>query len=134
MIFTQMVAPLLQLQERVAGSVITPDHPDYDRTRRGWNLSVDQRPALILIPENAQDVAVGVRFAAESGLGVAIQSTGHGIHHPADDNLLIVTSRMNGVQVDTEARTARVEAGVIWEQVLNKTTPQGLAPLLGSSP
>jgi FAD/FMN-containing dehydrogenase len=36
--------------------------------------------------------------------------------------------------VDAEARTARVGAGVIWQQVLDVTTPLGLAPLLGTSP
>jgi FAD/FMN-containing dehydrogenase len=65
---------------------------------------------------------------------VGVQSTGHGVLHPADDNLLIVTSRMVAVQVDVGARTARVEAGVTWRQVLDAITPYGLAALIGSSP
>jgi hypothetical protein len=134
MTFDQTTASIHQLQEQVKGQVLTPEHADYERTRRGWSLSINHYPSLILIPENAQDVVAGVRFASEVGLGVAIQSTGHGIQYPADHALLIVTSRLKGVQIDAEARTARVGAGVVWREVLAQSTPHGLAPLLGSSP
>jgi FAD/FMN-containing dehydrogenase len=63
-----------------------------------------------------------------------VQLTGHGTKYPVDDNLLIVTSRLNTVSVDAQARTARVEGGVIWQQVIDAATPHGLAPLLGTSP
>jgi FAD/FMN-containing dehydrogenase len=60
--------------------------------------------------------------------------TGHGAKYPADDSLLIVTSRLNAGKVDAQARTARVEGGAIWQDVLDAATPHGLAPLLGTSP
>jgi FAD/FMN-containing dehydrogenase len=88
----------------------------------------------MLIAHNAADIAAGIRFAHASGLSIAVQSTGHGMLYPADDSLLIITSRMKAVQVDVAARTARVEAGVIWQEVLDAATPHGLAPLLGSAP
>lgn len=123
-----------RLRQQVSGAVLTGDDSDYDQIRRGWDLTIDHHPALILVPDDAADIAEGVRFARESGLAVAVQSTGHGMLYPADDSLLIVTSRMASVQVDAGTRTARVEAGVIWQQVLDAATPHGLAPLLGSSP
>jgi len=122
------------LRPQVAGDVFIRGDTDYDRLRRGWDLSINQFPALILVPRNVADVAAGVRFAADAGWGVGVQSTGHGTLYPADDQLLIVTSRMAAVQVDVEARTARVEAGASWRQVLDAITPFGLAALLGSSP
>ncbi len=122
------------LQRLISGDVFVRDDLDYERLRRGWDLSINHFPALILVPRNVADVAAGIRFAAESGWGVGVQSTGHGVLYPADDNLLIVTSRMAKIQVDVEARTARVEAGVTWRQVLDAITPFGLAALLGSSP
>ncbi|MBZ0292890.1 MAG: FAD-binding oxidoreductase [Anaerolineae bacterium] len=125
---------IAQLRRQVAGSVLTPDDAAYEQTRLTWNRSTNHYPALILVPRHADDVAAGIHFAREAGLGVAVQSTGHGTQYPADDNLLIVTSQMDSVQVDPEACIAQVEAGVIWQQVLDKTTPHGLAPLLGSSP
>ncbi len=122
------------LKQQVNGSVITPADPAYETTRRGWNLAVDQHPALIIVAESAADVIAAVNFARAQELGVAVQSTGHGVQQPADDHLLIVTSRLKGVQVDAGARTARAGAGVVWEEVIHAAAPHGLAPLLGSSP
>jgi FAD/FMN-containing dehydrogenase len=122
------------LEQRVSGEVFASDGAHYERLRRGWDLSVDQRPTLILAARDAADVAAGVRFAVEKGWGVGVQSTGHGVLYPADDSLLIVTSPMTNVQVDAGARTARVGAGVKWRQVLDAIAPTGLAALMGSSP
>lgn len=129
-----MARSVQRLREQISGDVITRQDPRYDGLRRGWDLTIDHHPALILVPHDAADIAIGIRFARESGLAVAVQATGHGTLYPADGSLLIVTSRMASIQVDAEARTTRVEAGVIWQQVLDAVTPHGLAPLLGSSP
>lgn len=47
---------------------------------------------------------------------------------------MITTRRMTGVSVDVPRRTARVEAGVRWGQVVDEAAKVGLAPLAGSSP
>jgi FAD binding domain len=47
--------------------------------------------------------------------------------------VLINTSRMKGVRVDPETRTARVEAGAKWADVLPEASARGLAGLQGSS-
>jgi hypothetical protein len=44
------------------------------------------------------------------------------------------TERMRQVSIDPATRMARVEAGVIWIDVLEAAAPHGLAPLSGSSP
>ncbi|MQA92320.1 MAG: FAD-binding protein [Gemmatimonas sp.] len=129
-----MASSIQQLYRQVTGDVLSSKDADYDQIRRGWDLTIDHYPKVILVPHDAADIAAGVRFAHESGLAVAVQSTGHGMLYPADDNLLIVTSRMTSIQVDAEARTALVEAGTTWQQVLDTATPHSLAPLLGSSP
>ena len=122
------------LQSRVLGRVLTPGASGYDAARQAWNLTVDQRPAMILVAASAADIAAAVRFAQEAELGVAVQATGHGVSRPADDSLLIVTSEMIGVTVDAANQTARIEAGARWGVVLEATQAHGLAPLLGSSP
>jgi FAD/FMN-containing dehydrogenase len=125
---------LMEFREHVSGAVLTPDDPNYEQARLAWNRTTDQHPAVILIPNTTQDIVAGVQFAREAGLGVGIQSTGHGLHAPSNDNLLIITSRLKQITVDVEKQIIRAEAGVIWKEVLEVVTPHGLAPLLGSSP
>src|SRR5687767_13605489 len=123
---------LHELSAQISGTLLRPGDTEYDEMRQGWNLSINQFPALIVLVNDVQDVMTSVRYANAHNLGVAVQLTGHGAKYPADDDLLIVTKRLNGVHVDAKARTARVESGVIWQQVLEAATPYGLAPLLGT--
>src|SRR5690348_11046439 len=112
MAFSHQSSSVQQLEQQIAGSVLTPDDTHYEGTRRGWNLSIDQHPALIVIAENSEDVVAAVRFARDAGLAISAQSTGHGPQLPADGGLLIVTTRMKAVQINPAERTARAEAGV----------------------
>ncbi len=122
------------LRQQVLGNVLTREDSRYEQTRRGWNLSINQYPAVILVATDAADVAAGIQFASDNQMGIAVQSTGHGLLYPADDNMLIVTTLMSSVSIDPETRTARVGAGAIWGKVLTAAAQYGLAPLLGSSP
>ncbi|MET9415883.1 FAD-binding oxidoreductase [Streptomyces klenkii] len=122
-----------ELRAHVAGPVLLPGEEGFDEELAGFELSVAHRPALIVGATGAADVVAAVRFAAERGLGVAVQATGHGISRPATD-VFVGTRRMTGVRVDPEARTARFEAGVRWEQVIHEAAVHGLAPLNGSAP
>lgn len=125
---------LERLYATVSGQVIVPGDADYDQTRAAWNLSVDQHPAVIVIAADADDIAAALRFAALVDIDVTVQSTGHGVARPANDSLLLITRKLNGVQVDATTQTAWVEAGVKWGAVLEQAQAVGLAPLLGSSP
>ena len=122
------------LQANIQGTVLVQGDAHYDDARRAWNLAVDQHPAVIVVASTPTDIVKAVRFAREENLGIAIQSTGHGVVRPANGGLLIITSRMTNVHVDPDAQTAWVEAGVKWGAVLEKAQAVGLAPLLGSSP
>ena len=125
---------LEQLQSEVKGSVILRPDAGYDAARRGWNLTVDQRPALIVAAKEAGDIAAAVRYARHTGLGIAVQSTGHGVARAADDALLILTTALTDVRIDAATQTAWVGAGAQWGMVLEAAQRHGLAPLLGSSP
>lgn len=124
---------VIDLRRRVDGAVICPGEEGYDAARTGFNLAVDQHPSVIVVAATADDVAEAVRFAAFTDRAVAVQATGHGPALPADDAVLVVTSRLDGVRVDPDERTAYVEAGARWGAVLRPAAEHGLAPLLGSS-
>jgi FAD/FMN-containing dehydrogenase len=98
-----------------------------------FNLAVTHHSAVVVGAAGAEDVVAAVRFATRNGLPVAVQATGHGPVTPADGALLISTSRMRAVTIDPVRRTARVEAGTRWREVIDAAAVHGLAPLCGSS-
>jgi hypothetical protein len=45
-----------ELQQVLTGRLVTPDDPDWEQVRRGWNLSVDQQPAAVVEATGPSDV------------------------------------------------------------------------------
>jgi FAD/FMN-containing dehydrogenase len=115
------------------GDAYLPGEEGYDGARRAFNLNALQHPALVVVAESTADVQAAVRLASDRGLGVGVMATGHGVGVAADGGVLINTSRMRGVSVDPESRTARVEAGALWADVTPEAQAHGLAGLLGST-
>ena len=56
---------------------VKPGEERWDSARAAWNLAVDQRPAMVATPADANEVAAVVKFARENGLRVAVQADGH---------------------------------------------------------
>jgi FAD/FMN-containing dehydrogenase len=124
------------LRSALVGDVFVPGDPGYDQARRAWNLFTDQRPAGVVLAESATDVARAVQFARAHGMRVAPQTTGHGAAplEPLDGAMLLKTARMRRVDIDPAARTARAEAGALWQDVTVPAGEHGLAALAGTSP
>lgn len=131
-----MLDPLKRaaLAAQITGPVLGPEDDGFAEECAPFNLAVAHRPCVVVGAANSTDVQVAVRFAAQRRLPVAVMATGHQATIPADDAVLITTHRMAQVSIDPAARTARVTAGAIWQQVIDAATPYGLAPLNGSSP
>jgi hypothetical protein len=119
-----------------AGRIATAEDSDWDQARAAWNLAADQRPVAVVFAENPDDIAATVRFAAENGLRVAAQGTGHGAAPlaPLEETILLKTERMRGVEVDPDAQTARVEAGVLVLELSEAAGAHGLSSMPGSAP
>jgi hypothetical protein len=122
------------LADQVAGPVLLPGDDEYGAECAIYNLNLVLEPAVAVGVKNAADVQAAVRFAEQQELPVAVKATGHQVVRPAHGAVLISTRRMNGVTVDPESRTARVEAGALWGQVVDEASKFGLAPMNGSSP
>ncbi len=114
--------------------LLHPGEPGYDDELAGFQTGFTQRPELVVPARSAADVIAAVRLAAARNLPVAVQATGHGLPGSAEGGVLITTRRMDRVTIDPEARTARIQAGVRWGQVVEAAAPHGLAPLNGSAP
>jgi len=125
----------MPIQAPPGPAILTSADPGWDDARKAWNLTVDQHPAAVALPESAADVVAAVRFARERGLRVAAQGTGHGAAPLGSlaDTILVKTAAMRQVTIDPRAKIARAEAGAVWRGVVETAAEHGLAGLAGSS-
>ena len=125
------------LNDRLAGDVRLPGDPAFAELATPWNVALAaHRPArAVVAAADATDVCTTVRFAAAHGLRIAVQCTGHGAAAFAGEDVIVLhTGRLDEITIDPATRTARIGAGLVWQQVIDAAAPYGLAPLCGSSP
>jgi FAD/FMN-containing dehydrogenase len=120
----------------MAAEFLSTQDANWDLDRRAFNLLVDQQPAGIAVPRNADDVSDAVRSAAAEGKRVAAQCTGHNAAPlgSLSNTVLLRTARLGGVQIDADAGSARVGAGALWGDLVPQASELGLGALHGSSP
>ncbi len=118
------------------GRVIGTAHPDYEALRSVVNGKYDRRPAAIIRPANAADVAAAINFAQATDLELAIRSGGHSITGASgsDGGLVLDLRELNGIDIDAEARTAWVGAGLSCGEITRAVEAQGLIVGFGDSP
>ncbi|MFB7515149.1 FAD-binding oxidoreductase [Streptomyces sp. NPDC056144] len=126
---TTTTTPLDTLRGAVRGTVVTPGDPSYDVSRRVYNALHDRRPAVVVHAVDAGDVIAAVLYAREHALPLAVRGGAHAVagHGTVDDGLVVDLSRMRGVRVDPEARTARAEGGATWGDFNHAAHAFGLA-------
>jgi FAD/FMN-containing dehydrogenase len=117
------------LRLQVRGDVIAAEDEGFEQARAVYNAMIDKHPVVVTRPVNAGDVMAAVDFARESRLPVAIRGGGHSVpgFGTCDGGVVIDLSRMRGVRVDPEKRTARAEGGATWGDFNAATYPFGLA-------
>ncbi|QYN34410.1 FAD-binding oxidoreductase [Pseudonocardia sp. DSM 110487] len=120
--------------ENVNGPVFRPGDAGFDEQLAGYQVAHPHRPDLVVGAENADDVQAAVRYGADHGLPVAVETSGHGRAAPLPGGVLISTRRMDGVRIEPGTRMARVEAGTRWARVVAAAAEHGLVPPSGSSP
>jgi len=122
------------LAARVKGRVFRRGDEGIADEVSGFQQAVRHDPEVVVAAAHAEDVRAAVVFAAEFGLPVAVQSSGHGVSVALDGGVLVTTGRMTGVEIDPAGRTARIEAGARWADVVGAAAPHGLMPPSGSAP
>ena len=117
------------LRSAIRGEVIAPEDSSYDEARWVWNGMIDRRPALIVSCSSTDDVAAAVNFGRDNGLVISVRGGAHSTpgYSTCDDGIVIDLQSMNGVEVDPEARTARVQGGARWADLDGATQEHGLA-------
>jgi len=119
----------------MAGDVIAPHDPEYDEARTVF-IPVDRRPAAIVRPLTATDVAVAVDYARTSGLELAVRSGGHSPagHGTSEGGIVIDLARMKALELDVDARSALAQTGLTAGEVTAAAATHRLAVPFGDSP
>lgn len=128
------MADFAALRALLTGSVHLPTDPQFGPSTSGFNLAIQHAPAAVVVAADAADVATAVTFARDNALTVTVQATGHGAEYPITGGILITTSLLDALSVDSATRIATVGAGVRWGAVVAAAADVGLAPISGSSP
>ena len=119
---------LEELRMTIRGDVLTPTDAEYPSVRPAYNLMHPGSPALVIRPTGTADVVGAVNFARAHRLLVSVRGGGHSIAglSSVDGGLLLDLARMNGVDVDPEARTVRVQGGALIGDLDHETQAFGL--------
>src|SRR6202161_3636457 len=123
-------AALIPELTRICGAKQVISEPRELRTYECDGLTAHRTaPALVVLPEEAEQVAAVVQACAEAGVPFVARGSGTGLSGgalPRSDGVLIVTSRMRRVlEVDPLSRRAIVEPGVTNLAVSKAVEPYG---------
>ncbi|MEO6967635.1 MAG: FAD-binding oxidoreductase [Rhodanobacteraceae bacterium] len=118
-----------QLAANMRGELLLPGSPEYEERRHVWNGAIDRRPSAIACCADAEDVSAVAKFASREHIPITVRGGGHNVAGLSvrDNTLLLDLGALNRVEIDAQARIARVEGGALWRDVDQATQPYGLA-------
>lgn len=124
-----MPVAIEKLTLSLRGSVVDPQHAEYEACRKVYNAMIDRRPQMIVRCADAADVMAAVNFGRDNQMEIAIRGGGHNAGGLGvwDDALVIDLSNIRYVRVDPGAKTVTVGGGCTWADVDHATHPFGLA-------
>lgn len=123
------------LRKNFSGQIILPKDAQYEIKRQAGyvNPALDRHPALIAVCKNEQDVLRSLEFGQQHQLEIAVRSGNHSNMGwgTVEDGIVIDLSQMKNVSINTDQKTAIVNAGATAAEILAATSVYGLAPVLG---
>ena len=127
--------PLARLRAELAGEVIAPGDSEYERARLVFNPQVDRRPAAVVRPVDADEVAHVVSFAGAQGLELAVRSGGHSYagHGVSNGGIVLDLSALKTLELDSGTRIADAQTGLTSAELTTAAHAHGLAIGLGDT-
>ncbi len=116
------------------GELICPGDDGYESARRVWNGMIDKHPDVIVRCVDMVDVVTAIQFARLHHLSVAVRGGGHSVSGSSvcDGGMVIDLSRMKGIWIDPEQKTAWAQAGLRLREFVQATQAYGLATTTGT--
>jgi FAD/FMN-containing dehydrogenase len=127
--------PLAQLKRSFDGRVTGPGDAGYDQARKVFYGKWDRRPAAVVRPRDAQEVARVVSLAADTGAELAVRSGGHSLagHSVSDGGIVLDLSGLTALEVDLEGGTAWAQTGLTAGAYSAQVGEHGLATGFGDT-
>jgi FAD/FMN-containing dehydrogenase len=127
-------AALADLRAGLRGPVLLAGDAGYDQARRVLNESINRFPALVVQPTGVADVQRAVAFARDHELLLAVKCGGHspGGKSTCDRGMQLDLSRLRGVRVDPDSRTAWVDGGSLLGELDHEAMALGLVTTAGT--
>jgi FAD/FMN-containing dehydrogenase len=127
--------PIDQLRDRFVGRVTLPGDAGYDQARKVFYGKWDRRPAAVVRPASAEEVARVVTMAAESGAELAVRSGGHSLagHSVSEGGIVLDLAELTALEVDLDGRTAWAQSGLTAGAYTQAVGEHGLATGFGDT-
>jgi FAD/FMN-containing dehydrogenase len=124
-----------ELRGAFDGRVTAPGDSGYDQARKVFYGKWDRRPAAVVRPTSAREVARVVTLAADTGLELAVRSGGHSLagHSTTEGGIVLDLSGLTDLAVDLEGRTAWAQAGLTAGAYTAAVGAHGLATGFGDT-
>lgn len=118
-----------ELAGKIAGQVLT-DEVSREAVATDFGRLIVRKPAAVVRPASAEDVASVVRFAAKNSLGVSTRGGGHSQtgQSLSEHIVLDLTSLSQVRRVDEGAGAVVCQAGIKWRTLVEQLAPQQLSP------
>jgi FAD/FMN-containing dehydrogenase len=133
-----MTADVLDLEAfdaRLRGSIVLPGSVEYDEARQVKSAQFDRRPVLIVRAADADDVALTIELARESGLPLSVRGGAHSIagFGTNDGGIVLDLGAMKGLLIDPDARAAWAQPGLTAGEYTVAAAAHGLATPFGDT-
>ena len=127
--------PISQLRSELAGPVLGSGDPGYDSARSVFLPSVDRRPAAIVRPADAGEVARVVSLARETGAELAVRGGGHSYagHGATEGGIALDLRGLRALSIDPGGHIVRAAGGLTAGEVTGGAAPHGLAVGFGDT-
>ncbi len=123
------------LRARFGERLVLPGDSGYETGRFAHNLGYDRRPAAIVRPRDAQEIAAAVLAARALDLDIAVRGGGHSVagHSTSDGGLLVDLGDMHAVDIDPFRMTGTAQGGTSAGEYTTAAQAHGLATPFGDT-
>ncbi|WP_166354928.1 FAD-binding oxidoreductase [Phytoactinopolyspora limicola] len=123
-----------RLRADAGAPVLTPADPGYDAARMVAATLVDRRPAAIVRPTGADQIARVVTMTREAGIDLAVRGGGHSLAgHGVSGDVVVDLSALDTVHIDADRRIGTAGGGVTAGSYTAAAGQHGLATGFGDT-